>query len=135
MFSTNLSEQAQNNTNYRWVLDTTKQMQLVVMNLLPNEEIGIEKHSNATQYIRVEEGGGSAITFDENKNKTQEIILSIGDVVIIESKTYHNIIAGEEGMRISTLYSPPQHPTELIQPVKVIEEKSQYSIDVLNEIR
>jgi quercetin dioxygenase-like cupin family protein len=135
MFSTNLLEQCQNNTNYRWVLDTTKQMQLVAMNLLPKQEIGVEKHANATQYIRVEEGGGSAISFDENKNKTQEIILAVGDVVIIESKTYHNVVAGENGMKISTLYSPPQHPPDLIQEIRVQEETSQFSKDVLSQIR
>lgn len=132
MFATNLNELTLSNTNYRCVIDTTRQMQLVVMNLLPNQEIGTEKHANATQYIRVEEGSGTAISKDENK----KISLSIGDIVIIESKTYHNIIAGDNGMKISTLYSPPQHSEGLIQREKVIgEDVSEFSKNVLDEIR
>lgn len=137
MFSADLHTLAKNNENYRNVIDTTKQMQLVVMNLSPQEEIGTEKHSNATQYIRVEEGNGAAITYDSDKTTIlQDISLNIGDIVIIESKTYHNIIAGEKGMKISTLYSPPQHPQGLIQEVKPTDEdESEYSKSVLDEIR
>lgn len=64
----NIEEITLNNTDYRRVLYTGKYMQLVVMNIKPNEEIGSETHSGHDQFIRVEKGTGIAI-FGDNEIK------------------------------------------------------------------
>lgn len=99
----NIEQKTLDNNFYRKVIHTTSDMQLVIMKLLPHEEIGMEKH-DGTQFIRVEAGSGSAII----KGKRHK--LEDGSAVIINKNTYHNIIAGKNGMKIYTLYSPPQHP-------------------------
>ena len=48
------------NEEFRRVLYTAKNCQLVVMSLKPNEEIGAEVHT-LDQFFRVEEGTGEAI--------------------------------------------------------------------------
>lgn len=48
------------NEEFRRVLYTAKNCQLVVMALMPNEEIGAEVHT-LDQFFRVEEGTGEAI--------------------------------------------------------------------------
>jgi len=47
--------------NYRKVLYTSKNMQLVVMSLKEDEEIGLEKHKDVSQFIRIEKGFATAI--------------------------------------------------------------------------
>jgi len=75
-------------------------MQLVVMRLKPGEEIGMEKHSNSSQFIRVESGKAKAIIGEK------KYYLKDGDAVIMP-KSYHNIIVvGDEDLH---LYTPPTH--------------------------
>ena len=59
-FVQNIETLATKNTNFRRVLYTAKNCQLVVMSLLPSEEIGMEVHK-LDQFFRVEEGSGEAI--------------------------------------------------------------------------
>ena len=51
----NIEKTTKENTDYRRVLYTAKNCQLVVMSLKPGEEIGNEVH-HLDQFIRVEEG-------------------------------------------------------------------------------
>ena len=57
----NIEERTRDNEAFRAVFDTSDQMQLVFMSLLPGEDIGFEVHSQVTQFIRVEEGTGVAV--------------------------------------------------------------------------
>lgn len=98
----NIEEKTLKNNYYRNVIHTTKDMQLVLMKLLPYEEIGMEKH-DGTQFIRVEDGSGTAIVAGKRYK------LEDGSALIINKNTNHNIIAGKKGLKIYTLYSPPQH--------------------------
>lgn len=56
----NIEEATATNVNYRRVLFTAKHAQLVLMNLMPGEEIGEEVHE-LDQFIRFEAGEGSVI--------------------------------------------------------------------------
>lgn len=51
------------NTNFRGVLYTTLHSQLVLMSLLPDEDIGAEVHQ-VNQYSRCERGRGKAMIDD-----------------------------------------------------------------------
>jgi len=118
MFTSNIEEVTINNTNYREVLHTTPQMQLVIMSLQPKQDIGIERHKNATQFIKVEAGNGIAILYDKQQKNPQSVKLTQGSSVMIHANTFHNIVAGKKGLQLYTLYSPPQHTSGLIQETK-----------------
>ena len=111
-FKTNIENKTLQNMYYRNVLYTNDDMQLVLMNLSPNQEIGMEKH-DGSQFIRVEEGFGTAVV----KNKRYN--LSDGSALVIDSGSYHNIIAGKEGMKMYSIYSPPQHKKDTKQKYKI----------------
>ena len=55
-----IEKTAQKNSNFRTVLYTAKNCQLVVMSLKPGEDIGAEVHK-LDQFFRVEEGEGKAV--------------------------------------------------------------------------
>ena len=59
-FIKNIEEETIANENFRKVLYTTKDSQLVLMNLIPKEEIGLEIH-NGDQFFRFEKGEGKVI--------------------------------------------------------------------------
>lgn len=114
-FAGNIENITNDNENYRKVINTTPQQQLVVMCLKPGTEIGSEVHPGTTQFIRIESGSGYAMIENE------KILLNDGDAVVIPSWTQHNIVNDSEiDMKLYTIYSPPEHEPGLVQKVKPV---------------
>src|SRR5512145_2813526 len=91
------------NEEFRQVLYTAKNCQLVVMALKPREEIGAEVHT-LDQFFRVEEGTGEAI-IDGVRTAIQA-----GFAVIVPAGANHNIInTGSVPLKLYTIYAPPNH--------------------------
>jgi len=108
----NIEEETKNNNNFRKVLYTAKNSQLVVMSLKAGEEIGEEVH-HLDQFLRIESGEGKAILDDI------EHLIGDGFAIVVPAGTNHNIInTGEEEMRIYTVYSPPNHRDGVIHQTK-----------------
>jgi mannose-6-phosphate isomerase-like protein (cupin superfamily) len=102
-FVQDIEDLAVKNGDFRRVLYTAKNCQLVVMALKPKEDIGAEVHK-LDQFFRVEEGTGEAIL---NGRRTQ---IRAGFAVIVPAGTIHNIInTGDVPMKLYTLYAPPNH--------------------------
>ena len=113
----NIEDLTLKNTYYRNVLFTTKNMQLVLMSLLPGEEIGKEVHNDITQFFRIEQGEGEVI-FGEN-----DLIRKIttNDAIVIPSGTLHNIKnIGKYELKLYTIYTPANHPDRLMQKTKPV---------------
>lgn len=108
-----LERETLENENFRKVLFTAEHMQLVVMTILPGEEIGLETHQEHDQFIRVEEGEGKAIISSE------EFTLFDGSAIIIPAGNEHNIInTGNDPLRLYTIYTPVEHPDGTIHKTK-----------------
>jgi mannose-6-phosphate isomerase-like protein (cupin superfamily) len=104
------------NTFFRQALYTDVNCQLVVMSLLPHEEIGEEIH-DVDQFLRIEAGQGKAILDDEERE------LNDGSVVIVPAGVKHNIMnTGETSMKLHTLYMPPHHRDGIIHKTKAEAE-------------
>lgn len=101
-----------NNENYRYVVYTSEQMQLVLMSLKPGEDIHKEIHYGTTQFIKVEEGEAK-VKLGASGEKT--FILKSGDCILIPANTYHYVLnSGTMDLKLYTLYSPPEHPKDRI---------------------
>ena len=113
-FHTDIEAETIGNTNFRKVLFTGVHSQLVVMSLLPGEDIGMEVHANVDQFFRFESGVGKAILNGE------EILFKANDVVIVPAGTNHNIINTStiEPLKLYTIYSPANHPEGTIHTTK-----------------
>jgi mannose-6-phosphate isomerase-like protein (cupin superfamily) len=118
-YSINIEEKALQNPHFRQVLHTTPRSQLVVMTLQPGEEIGLEKHADHDQFIRVEAGSGQAILDGEVH------ALEDGVAVVIPAGTEHNVIntSTSETMRLYTIYTPPEHPDGIVHETKAIADE------------
>jgi mannose-6-phosphate isomerase-like protein (cupin superfamily) len=115
-YVTNIEKLSLENDNFRKVLYTDKNSQLVLMSLLPKEEIGEEVH-DVDQFLRVEKGTGSAIL-----NGTPHD-LADGSVIIVPAGTKHNIVnTGSDAMKLYTLYMPPHHRDGVIHKTKAEAE-------------
>ncbi len=115
-YITNIEKLSLDNDNFRKVLYTDKNSQLVLMSLLAGEEIGEEVH-NVDQFLRVEKGEGKAILNDTTYEITD------GSVVLVPAGTKHNIInKGLDSMKLYTLYMPPHHRDGVVHKTKVEAE-------------
>ena len=120
-FIDDIEEKTENNTNFRQVLFTGKYAQLVVMNLKPSEEIGMEVHPNVDQFFRFEAGEGKVIINGE------EHLVSDGFAVVVPAGAEHNVIntSTTEELKLYTIYSPPNHPDGTIHPTKADAMKAE----------
>ena len=108
-----IEERALANQYFREVLYTDERVQLVVMSLLPSEDIGEEVHE-LDQFIRVEKGEGTAVLDGVGHS------IKDGSAVIVPKGTRHNIIntSTTEPLKLYTLYAPPDHKDGLINKTK-----------------
>lgn len=120
-YSSNIADITMKNTNFRQVLFTGSHLQLVVMSLLPNEDIGAEVHEQVDQFFRIEKGQGKAIL------DGVETALSDDSVVVVPAGTLHNIIntSATEMLKLYTIYSPPQHKDETVHKTKFEAEEAE----------
>jgi len=115
-FCANIEKDTLENDNYRKVLYTGKHSQLVLMSLAPNEEIGMEVHEENDQFFRFEQGQGKVI-IDGNEYAVQD-----GFAVVIPSGAQHNVVAGETGLKLYTIYSPAHHQDGVVRKTKAEAE-------------
>lgn len=115
VFHGDINNITETNKYFRKVLSTTPNMQLVVMSLKPQEDIGIEIHPYTSQFIRVEKGEGVAIIDDINYE------LYDGIAIIIPLNTKHNIINKSKSkvLKLYTIYSPPNHHSDRLDINKI----------------
>lgn len=113
-FHTNIEQATLDNDNFRKVIFTAPHSQLVLMSLLPGEEIGMEVHPDIDQFFRFEAGEGKAVLNGEESS------LKDGDVVIVPAGTNHNIIntSPTNPLKLYTVYSPANHPDGTIHKTK-----------------
>lgn len=113
-FHLELEEKTLANDNFREVLYTAPNSQLVVMSLLPGEEIGMETHPNHDQFIRVEAGTGKASIGGE------EFDLKDGSAIVIPAGAAHNVwnTSETDKLKLYTVYSPPEHTDGTIHQTK-----------------
>ncbi len=113
-YSIDIEKKTLENSNFREVLYTAPNLQLVVMTLKPGEEIGMETHEHGDQFFRVEAGEGEAI-LDGERHKLVD-----GSIVIIPQKVEHNIVntSADKDLKVYTIYTPPEHRDGVVHKTK-----------------
>jgi mannose-6-phosphate isomerase-like protein (cupin superfamily)/uncharacterized protein YbcI len=107
-FVQDLESLAIENENFRQVLYTTKNCQLVVMSLKPKEQIGEEIHQ-LDQILRVEEGTGEVLINDERTT------IHPGSAIVVPAGAKHNVTnIGDFPLKLSTIYAPPNHRDRIV---------------------
>lgn len=122
-FVQNIEDISNRNKEFRKVLYTAENIQLVVMSLNPKEEIGMEVHE-LDQFFRVEEGSGEALLEGVPTG------ISAGFAVLVPAGTKHNIInTGNVPLKLYTLYAPPNHRDGVIHHTRIEAEKDTEGFD------
>lgn len=116
-FVDNIQTLTEKNADFRHVLYTGKNLQLVLMALQPGEEIGEETHKDRDQFFRVEKGEGEII-IDGNRSNIKS-----DDAMIVPAGAKHNVInTGKTTLQLYTIYAPPEHVDGTIRATKADAE-------------
>lgn len=119
-YITNIEEATLENEDYRRVLYTGKNSQLVLMNLAVGEEIGEETH-HLDQFLRFEAGEGKVIL------DGVEHAVSDGSAVVIPQGTRHNVLnTGSTHLKLYSIYSPAEHKDGTVHKTKADEKEEHF---------
>jgi len=113
-YHANIEDLTLENENFRKVLYTGPNSQLVVMALKPGEDIGAEVHEDHDQFFRFEQGTGQVI-IDDNTYDVKD-----DDVIVVPGGANHNVIntSETEVMKLYTIYSPAEHRDGVVHATK-----------------
>lgn len=123
-FIADIEDLTEENSNFRRVIYTGKNLQLVLMTLQPKEEIGAEVHEDRDQFFRIESGEGE-IVIDGKASKVES---DFG--IIVPAGAKHNLInTGSKPLQLYTLYGPPEHRDQIVHETKADAERSEEHFD------
>ena len=93
------------NDDFREVVITGKECQVVLMTLQPGEEIGAEVHEGHDQILVLAEGNGQAVLEGQARD------VAANDLIFVHAGVEHNFInTGDKALKLYTVYAPPEHP-------------------------
>lgn len=114
---------AQYNNDFRRILATTQQMQVVAMHVQRRDGNGLGKevHPFSTQVIQIISGRGTATLFLADGPLV--VSLEPGSTLLVPANVAHAIRIGprEDSLRLLTMYAPPVHPPDLAPQQRNIE--------------
>ena len=112
-FCDDIEKRTIENEDFRRVLYTGHNLQLVLMTLPPGCDIGEEVHPDRDQFFRFEQGSG-VVKIDGVENRVEDDF-----AVIVPAGARHNVInSGSEPLRLYTIYAPPEHKDGVVQTTK-----------------
>jgi len=118
----NIEQRTVENEDFRRVLYTGHNLQLVLMTLPPGCDIGSEVHDDRDQFFRIEEGSGT-VDIDGVENRVEDDF-----AVIVPAGARHNVRnTGSAPLRLYTIYAPPEHKDGVVQATKEEAEARHHS--------
>ena len=112
-FVDDIEKRTEDNGDFRRVLYTGSNMQLVLMALQPGEEIGSEVHDDRDQFFRVEAGSGEIVIDGATSPVKADMAM------IVPAGARHNVRnTGSEPLKLYTLYAPPEHRDGTVHATK-----------------
>lgn len=113
---------AEQSADFRRVLWTGENVQLVIMTIPPGGEIGLETHEHTDQILTFVSGTGEAVVGAENEAVNQ------GDLVVVPAGIEHNFRnTGVNPLVLYTVYGPPEHADRVVHRTKAEADAAEES--------
>ncbi|MDF2942593.1 MAG: cupin [Herbinix sp.] len=107
------------NNKYRTTLWTGCHMQVTLMSINVEEDIGLEIHPETDQFIRIEQGEGLVLMGDRRDRLNYQEKVCDDFAILIPAGKWHNIInTGCVPLKLYSIYAPPHHPHGTIHKTK-----------------
>jgi len=125
-FVVDINKATINNDTFRTALWTGNHLQLTLMSIEPHDDIGLERHPNVDQFLRVEDGCGVAVMGSSKDNLSFQQPVFNDDAIFIPAGTWHNVVnTCNKPLKLYSIYAPPNHPYGTIHQTKAIAEAAE----------
>lgn len=119
----NLEAQTLENPNFRTVAWSGNYLQVTLMSIPVNGDIGLENHGETDQFIRLDRGRGRAQMGPGKDELTFDQEVTDGWCVIVPAGTWHNVTnIGDEPMQVYTIYAPQHHTPGKVHQTKAVAD-------------
>ncbi|MGO1468736.1 MAG: cupin domain-containing protein [Tissierella sp.] len=126
-FVINIEKATLENNTFRTALWTGEYLQLTLMSIDVNDDIGFEVHNNLDQFIRIEQGKAFVMMGDTKDNMTFKRKITDDCIALIPAGKWHNVInVGCIPLKLYSIYAPPAHPHGTIHGTKDDDEHHDY---------
>jgi len=110
---------AKHNDTFRTALWTGSHLQLTLMSIAPESDIGLEVHPGTDQFLRIEEGCGLVQMGATKECLSFRVPVYDDFAIIIPAGTWHNVTnTGDKPLKLYSLYAPPNHPWGTVEKTK-----------------
>ncbi|MFD1019490.1 cupin domain-containing protein [Thalassobacillus hwangdonensis] len=114
-----IEEATLKNDTFRTAIWTGENLQVTVMSIDVDDDIGLEIHPEGDQFIRVEQGEGLVQMGDTMDQLTYQQSVEDDDAIMIPAGKWHNITnTGDEPLKVYVIYAPPEHPAGTVHETK-----------------
>lgn len=113
MLKVNIAKITEENDDFRKVVTTGVDSQLVIMSIPPGEDVGDEVYTDVDQITVVVDGRGEFTMEGETQ------IMEADDLVFVPSGAAHSLVnVGEVDLKLYTIYAPPELEPDAVQESK-----------------
>lgn len=114
------------NPNFRTAIWTGEHLQVTLMSIPVGGEIGLERHDNLDQFLRLEAGHGMVMMGNAPDRLNYQAHVMDNFAILIPAGTYHNLVnIGKTPIKLYSIYAPPQHPHGTIHQTKAIADAAE----------
>ncbi len=127
-FVTDIESATRDNNTFRTTIWTGRHLQLTVMCLQPEEEIGLEVHHDRDQFLRIEQGT-CRVVMGEHRDDEPSFRREVADddVVLVPAGWWHNVInTGREPLRLYSVYGPAEHEPGTVHLTKAEADAAEH---------
>ena len=126
-FVTDIEAATLGNGAFRATLWTGTHLQLTLMCLQPEEEIGLEVHHDVDQFLRVEQGTGRVVMGSTRDDLSFKRELAHDHVVLVPAGWWHNVTnTGSSPLRLYSVYAPAEHEPGTVHLTKAEADAAEH---------
>jgi mannose-6-phosphate isomerase-like protein (cupin superfamily) len=125
-FVVNIDEATEQNNTYRTALWTGKHLQLTLMSIDVDDDIGLEIHPETEQFLRIEDGQGLVQMGMSRDNLEIQEYVSDDDAFIVPAGVWHNVVnTGDRPLKLYSIYAPPHHARGTVHQTKADAQREE----------
>lgn len=122
----NIDKYTKQNPYYRTALWTGTYLQVTLMSIPVQSDIGLEIHPNTDQFIRIEDGCALVMMGKSKNYLNYQQKINSDFAIVIPAGTWHNIInIGNTPLKLYSVYAPPHHPFGTVHTTKKAAEEAE----------
>lgn len=125
-YVTNIEEDTVATIDFRRVAWTGAHLQLTLMSIAVGEDIGLERHDDTDQFLRIEQGTALVKMGPSADDLSYEVEAGEEFAILVPTGMWHNIInVGDTELKVYSIYAPSHHPHGAVHHTKADAEAAE----------